>query len=128
MNLWTYLRRTLLPQFNVGTLSWLAHRATGVALALYLIPHFVSIHSAQGGPQALDTTLAGYRGPLFKAAELLLIGVVAFHGFNGLRIVALDFFSVTGQQRLLFWLTLAATACVLVAASFLFVPRILGPA
>lgn len=127
MSAWTYVRRTLLPVRNVGTLSWLAHRVTGIALALYLVPHFISIHSALGGPGAFDRSLAAFRGPLFKTAEFLLIGVVAFHLFNGLRIIAVDFLNVTGSQRLLFWVTMIATAAVLVAASVLFVPRILGP-
>ncbi len=127
MSAWTYMRRTLLPVWNVGSLSWLAHRLTGIALALYLIPHFISIHSAQGGPAAFDRSLAAFRGPIFKSAEFLLIGVVSFHLFNGLRIIAIDFFNVSGHQRLLFWLTMTATATVLLAASLLFVPRILSP-
>ena len=47
-----YLRRTLLPRVNIGNLSSLAHRLTGVALALYLIPHFLSIGSARHGAAA----------------------------------------------------------------------------
>ncbi|HKI98973.1 MAG TPA: succinate dehydrogenase, cytochrome b556 subunit [bacterium] len=122
-----YVRRTLLPLVNPGTVAWLLHRVTGVALALYLIPHFVSIHAAIGGRQALDGELAGFRTPLFAVAEWLLIGAVAFHAFNGLRIIAVDCFDLTGRQRLLFWLVLAACAAVFVAASTLFVPRILAP-
>jgi len=122
-----YVRRTLLPLVNPGTVAWLLHRVTGVALALYLIPHFVSIHAASGGRQALDAELASFRTPLFAMAEWLLIGAVAFHAFNGLRIIAVDCFDLTGRQRLLFWLVLAACAAVFVAASTLFVPRILAP-
>jgi succinate dehydrogenase / fumarate reductase cytochrome b subunit len=126
MSAWGTMRRTLLPARSAGSLSWLAHRLTGIALALYLVPHFVSIHSALGGPAAFDRSLAALRGPIFKAAEYLLVGAVAFHLFNGLRIIAIDFLNVTGQQRLLLWLALAATAAVLAAASVLFLPGILG--
>ncbi len=123
-----YLRRTLLPRPNIGNLSWLAHRLTGVALAVYLIPHFVSIGSARGGAAAFDGELAVYTAPIFKAAEFLLILVVAFHLFNGLRIIAVDFFNLSGHQKLLFWLVMVACAAVFLAASLLFVPRILAPA
>lgn len=123
-----YLRRTLLPLVNTGTLAWLLHRVTGVALAVYLIPHFISINAARGGPAALDAELAGFATPLFAVAEWLLIGAVAFHAFNGLRIIAVDFFDLSRRQKLLFWLVLLACAGVMGAASTLFVPRILAPA
>jgi succinate dehydrogenase cytochrome b subunit len=122
-----YVRRTLLPLVNAGTVAWLLHRVTGVALALYLVLHVVSIHAARGGPAALDTELAGFRTPFFAVAEWLLIAAVAFHALNGLRLIALDAFDLTGRQRLLFWLVLAVCAAVFLAASTLFVPRILAP-
>lgn len=124
---WAYLRRTLLPQVNVGTLAWLAHRVSGLALAVYLVPHFASIASARGGKAAFDATLAPYAAPLYKAAEFVLVVTVAFHACNGLRIVAIDFFDLSRRQKLLFWLVLGACGIVLVAASWLFVPRILAP-
>jgi len=123
-----YLRRTLLPQVNVGNVAWLMHRLTGVALAVYLLPHFLSIGSARGGPAAFDSELAVYTAPVFKVAEFLLIGVVAFHAFNGLRVIAVDFFALSHRQKLLFWLVMAACVAVMAAASLLFVPRILAPA
>ena len=123
-----YVRRTLLPLVNAGTVAWLLHRMTGVALALYLVPHFVSINAARGGPAALDAELRGFAGPLFAVAEWLLIGAVAFHALNGLRLIALDAFDLSGRQKLLFWLVLLACAAVFGAASTLFVPRMLAPA
>jgi succinate dehydrogenase / fumarate reductase cytochrome b subunit len=123
-----YLRRTLLPLVNAGTLAWLLHRVTGVALAVYLVPHFISINAARGGPRALDAELAGFATPLFAVAEWLLIGAVAFHACNGLRIVAVDFLDLAPRHKLLLWLVLLACAAVMLAASTLFVPRILAPA
>jgi succinate dehydrogenase cytochrome b subunit len=121
-----YVRKTLLPLVNPGTVAWLLHRVTGLALAAYLIPHFISIHAARGGRAALDAELAGFRTPLFAVAEWLLVGAVAFHACNGLRVIAVDAFDLTGRQRLLFWLVLLACAAVFAAASTLFVPRILA--
>jgi succinate dehydrogenase cytochrome b subunit len=122
-----YVRRTLLPLVSPGAVAWLLHRVTGVALAAYLVLHFISIHAARGGKAALDAELAGFRTPVFAVAEWLLIGAVAFHALNGLRVIAVDFLDLTGRQRLLFWLVLAACAAVFLAASALFVPRILAP-
>ena len=121
-----YFRQTLLPLVNVGTVAWLLHRLSGVALAVYLIPHFISVNAARGGPAALDSELAGFASPLFAAAEYVLVLTVAFHLLNGLRIIAIDFLDLSRQQKLLFWLVMAGCAAVFLAASTLFVPRILG--
>ena len=122
-----YFRQTLLPLVNVGTVAWLLHRLSGVALAVYLVPHFVSVNAARGGPAALDAELAGFATPLFAAAEYLLVLTVAFHLLNGLRIIAIDFLDLSRRQKLLFWLVIAGCTAVFLAASTLFVPRILGP-
>lgn len=122
-----YFRQTLLPLVNVGTVAWLLHRLSGVALAVYLIPHFVSVNAARGGPAALDAELAGFASPLFAAAEYVLVLTVAFHLLNGLRIIAIDFLDLSRHHKLLFWLVMAACAAVFLAASTLFVPRILAP-
>ena len=121
-----YFRQTLLPLVNVGTVAWLLHRLSGVALAVYLIPHFFSVNTARGGPAALDSELAGFATPLFAAAEYVLVLTVAFHLLNGLRIIAIDFLDLSRRQKLLFWLVMAGCAAVFLAASTLFVPRILG--
>ena len=122
-----YLRRTLLPLLNAGTLAWLLHRVTGVALAIYLLPHFLSIHAARNGAQALDAELHGFATPVFAVAEWLLIGAVAFHALNGLRIIAVDSFDLAPRHKALFWAVLAVCGVVFLAASTLFVPRILAP-
>ena len=121
-----YFRQTLLPLVNVGTVAWLLHRLSGVALAVYLIPHFVSVNAARGGPAALDSELAGFASPLFAAAEYVLVLTVAFHLLNGLRIIAIDFLDLSRRQKLLFWLVMGGCAAVFLAASTLFVPKILG--
>ena len=120
-------QRMFLSLKSVGNISWLLHRLTGVALALYLLPHFVSIHSSQQGAQLFDQELDIYTAPIFKFSEYLLVLTVAYHLFNGLRIIAIDCFNVTGHQKLLFWLAMSGCAVVLVSASILFIPQILAP-
>ncbi len=110
-----------------GQVAWVLHRLTGVALAVYLLPHFVTINNARMGSAALDEALAWYARPVVAAAEWLLVMAAAFHLFNGIRVITLDFFDLSHRQRLLFWCVLLACAGVLLAASFLFVPRLLAP-
>lgn len=123
-----YLERTFLSQKSVGNISWLLHRLSGVALAIYLLPHFFSIHHSRQGPELFDQELNVYTAPFFKFAEFMIVLTVAFHMFNGLRIIALDFFSLEGHQKLLFWMAMTGCAAILISASFLFVPQILAPA
>ena len=123
-----YLRQTLFPLISIGNIAWLLHRLTGLALAIYLIPHFISINRSRLGPDVFDAALATFTAPFYKAAESLLIMVVAFHSFNGLRIIVIDIFTFSHRQKLLFGLVMGACAAVLVAVSVLFVPRILAPA
>jgi succinate dehydrogenase hydrophobic anchor subunit len=56
----------------------------------------------------------------------MIVMTVAFHMFNGLRIIALDCFNLAGHQKLLFGLAMSGCAAVLISASFLFVPQILS--
>lgn len=120
------LRRVWLPQNNVGSWAWLLHRLSGIALVLYLIPHFITIHSARGGAAAFDQTLAWYAGPVIALSEFVLVLVVVFHLANGLRIIATDFLDLNRHQKLLFWVVMALCAGVMIAASTLFVPKILA--
>ena len=121
------LLRHLLPQNNTGSWAWLLHRLTGVALAVYLLPHFMTIYNARQGPEALDSALAWYTGPLIALSEWVLIMAVAFHAFNGLRLIAMDFLDLSHRQKALFWLAMAGCLLVFIGATFVFLPKILGP-
>ena len=120
-------QRSFLSQVSVGNISWLLHRLTGVALAIYLFPHFISINSSQLGQQMFDQEMNLYTSPFFKFAEFMLVLTVAFHMFNGLRIIAIDCFNLAGHQKLFFFLALTGCTVILISASFLFVPQILVP-
>ena len=128
MNWLVNFRRSYLSQVSVGNISWLLHRVTGVSLAIYLFPHFISIHSSQLGQQMFDQEMNFYTSPFFKFAEFVLVLTVSFHMFNGLRIIAFDCFNLAGHQKLLFGLALTGCTVILISASFLFVPQILVPA
>ena len=107
---------------------WALHRLTGVALAVYLVPHFITIHDARQGASVFNETLAWFQGPLIAAAEFVIVLAVAFHACNGLRIIAVDFFDLSHQQKWLFWAVLVSCGAVFLASSFWFVPKILAPA
>jgi len=65
----------------------LAHRLSGVALALFLPAHFWVLSRAL----ELDAFLAWTEQPLVKTAEWGLVVLLALHLAGGLRVLALEF-------------------------------------
>ena len=121
------LRKNLLPQLNAVSVLWLLHRLTGVALAVYLVPHFITINDSRWGPEIFNEALSWFQGSLIVAAEFVIVLAVAFHGINGLRIIAMDFFDLSHRQKWLLGMVLAVCSAIFLSASLWFVPRILEP-
>ncbi|WGH77314.1 succinate dehydrogenase, cytochrome b556 subunit [Jannaschia ovalis] len=84
------------------------HRASGLALALFLPFHFVVLAQALTAPEALDGFLALTANPMVKLAEFGLVLGLALHMFGGLRLLALEWLPWSGRQK-----TLAAGAAAL---------------
>lgn len=82
--------------------SWwahLAHRLSGLALALFLPLHFWALGQALGGEAGLDGFLRWTEQPLVKAAEWGLVLLLALHGALGLRVLLIEFSPWTGLRK-----------------------------
>lgn len=95
--------------------SWVLHRISGVAIFFFLLVHVLDTALVRVSPEAYNLVIEHYKTPVVGLAELGLVGAILFHGLNGLRIVAIDFWSKgTKYQSVMFWgvmaLTIAATA------------------
>lgn len=88
----------------------MAHRISGVCLALFLPAHFYVLGMALKGTAELDRFLDWTEIPLVKFAEVGLVFLLAIHIFGGLRLLALEFLPWSPAQK-----TYAAVAT---AASF----------
>ncbi len=75
---------------RAGMWAWLVQRLTGLALALYLIPHLIVLASAQRGAAAFDRLTVGIQTPIWHVFDIALLGAFLMHGFNGLRVIAVD--------------------------------------
>lgn len=71
--------------------AFVAHRLSGVALALFLPFHFLMLGLALDGAAALDAGLAYTDMPLVKAAEWGLVVLLSAHLLLGLRLLVLEF-------------------------------------
>lgn len=78
---------------GVSMWSWVAHRITGVAVLFFLYVHVLDTALVRVSPDAYDTIIASYKTPLVNLMEVGLVGAVLFHALNGLRVMAVDFWS-----------------------------------
>jgi succinate dehydrogenase / fumarate reductase cytochrome b subunit len=110
---------------NVGTWSWLLHRISGIVLSLYIFAHILVLSSSIGGSESFNKWIGTVQNPVFHVLEIALIGAVAFHLLNGLRITITDFFFITKAHKTLFWIAFVIFLVVIIATAIVFVPRAL---
>lgn len=103
-----------------GMWSWVLHRITGVAIFFFLLVHVLDTALIRVSPEAYDAVIGTYKHPIMGLGEIALVGAIAFHAFNGLRIILVDFWSKGARfQRQLFWGVVALWVVVMAG----FVPR-----
>ena len=105
---------------KVGMWSWVLHRITGVAIFFFLLVHVLDTALVRVAPEAYNGVIATYQTPLIGVAELGLVAAILYHGFNGIRIALIDFWSKGAKyQNVMVWVVVGA-AFILFAA---FAPR-----
>lgn len=97
--------------------AFLVHRASGIALTLFLPVHFWALGQALQGEAKLDAFLRFTDEPLVKATEVVLVVLLAFHMTGGMRLLMLEFLAWRDWQKSL--LACAAGATFLLAAAFM---------
>ncbi len=108
-----------------GQPSFGLQRLTGILLAVYLIPHiFLNGYAFLFGPEKYDEAAA--MAQKLHWLEILIILGVAFHMFNGARIIVVDFFSATRSRKALFWVAGALTALTMIYSLYIYIPKMLG--
>jgi fumarate reductase subunit D len=93
--------------------AFLVHRISGVALALFLPVHLLVLGLSI---ERLDGFLAWTAQPLVKAAETVLVVLLAIHMFGGLRLLAIELLPWSERQK--DWIGWAAGAALAVGVAF----------
>jgi succinate dehydrogenase / fumarate reductase, cytochrome b subunit len=71
-------------------------------------------------PEAYNAVIGTYKTPLMGLGEIVLVAAIAYHAFNGLRIIAVDLWPwATRHQRQLWWAVLVIWLVVMLG----FAPR-----
>ena len=76
-----------------GQWAFYLHRISGIGILVFLVLHVLKIDSAMWGPEVSNAFMKFYHQPVFQLGLLVLIAGVLYHGFNGLRIILMDFTS-----------------------------------
>ncbi len=100
-----------------GYAAFVAHRVSGVLLALFLPAHFLVLGLALEDAAALDGFLRWTERPLVKLAEWGLVILLSAHLGLGLRLLVMELLPWRGARHGL--IGLGAGASLLVGALFL---------
>lgn len=101
-----------------GFWAALAHRVSGLALALFLPAHFLVLGLAIEGEAGLQAAIAWTDQPLVKIGEWGLVVLLTLHFAFGLRVLALEF--LPWRDTLKAMIGLGAGVSLLVGFVFLF--------
>ena len=102
---------------QAGFGAFVAHRVSGVLLAMFLPIHFLALGLALEDEAALQRFVAFTDHPLVKTAEWGLVILLGLHLVLGLRVVAIEFGSWRGLR--LTWIKWAAAIAALLGLAFL---------
>jgi succinate dehydrogenase / fumarate reductase cytochrome b subunit len=87
-----------------GQIAWMLHRVTGLGVFFFLALHIVDIFLMSFGPDLFDSLLFFYHQFLFKLSIVFgLFPGVLYHGLNGMRVVAIDFWPNLGRKQAMLW-------------------------
>jgi len=111
---------------NIGTLSWLLHRITGLMLLVYLFLHMWVLGSANISPAAFDKRLGMVQTPLFHFLEVGLILIIFYHMVNGLTITVMDFADISRKHKTLVTISVIVFAILAMISLAVIIPRLFG--
>ncbi|MEE9313609.1 MAG: succinate dehydrogenase, cytochrome b556 subunit [Rhizobiaceae bacterium] len=97
--------------------AFIAHRLSGLALAVFLPVHFYVLALVLTDASTLDGFLQWSKNPLVKFAEFGLVFLLGIHIFGGLRLLALEFLPWSPRQKT--YAALAVAGAFILACGFL---------
>jgi succinate dehydrogenase / fumarate reductase, cytochrome b subunit len=103
-----------------GQWAFFLHRLSGLALLAYLLLHTFSIGSIMLGEKFYMSIHEIYGFVLFRLGLIGVAGAVAYHAFNGIRIILMDFtdWGVKIQRQLWYGVLVLAVLATGVAAVY----------
>ena len=102
-----------------GMWSWVAHRVTGVLIFFFLFAHVLDTALVRVSPDSYNRIMDTYKTPLVNLMEVGLVGAVLYHALNGLRVMAIDFWSKgTRYQKHMSFAVVAVVLLVMIPGTY----------
>ncbi|MFI8350416.1 succinate dehydrogenase, cytochrome b556 subunit [Streptomyces sp. NPDC085596] len=102
-----------------GMWSWVAHRVTGVLIFFFLFVHVLDTALVRVSPEDYDKVVATYKTPIVALLEYGLVAAILFHALNGLRVIAVDFWSKGPRyQKQMLWSVLGVWIILMAGALY----------
>jgi succinate dehydrogenase / fumarate reductase, cytochrome b subunit len=102
-----------------GMWSWVAHRVTGVLIFFFLFAHVLDTALVRVSPDAYNRIMDTYKTPLVNLMEVGLVAAVLYHALNGLRVMAIDFWSKgTRYQKQMSFVVVGVVLVVMVPGTY----------
>jgi succinate dehydrogenase / fumarate reductase cytochrome b subunit len=107
-------RRGTLYRGREGMWSWVAHRITGVLIFFFLFAHVLDTALLRVSKSSYNTVIGSYKNPITNFLEYGLTAAIVFHAFNGLRIIAVDFWAKGPRyQKRMLWIVVGVWAALM---------------
>jgi succinate dehydrogenase / fumarate reductase, cytochrome b subunit len=102
-----------------GMWTWVGHRVTGVLIFFFLFAHVLDTALVRVSPDAYNRIMDTYKTPFVNLMEVGLVGAVLYHALNGLRVMAIDFWSKgTRYQKQMSYAVVAVVLVVMVPGTY----------
>ena len=102
-----------------GMWTWVAHRVTGVLIFFFLFAHVLDTALVRVSPDSYNRIMDTYKTPLVNVMEVGLVGAVLYHALNGLRVMAIDFWSKgTRYQKQMNYVVVAVVLLVMIPGTY----------
>lgn len=112
---------------NEGMWSWVLHRITGIAIYFFLLVHILDTAVIRVSPEVYNGVIGAYQTPIMGLGEIVLVGAVVLHAFNGLRVILVDMFpAMTRIQRQLFWIVVVVSLILIAGFAWRHIPNVFG--
>jgi succinate dehydrogenase / fumarate reductase cytochrome b subunit len=95
---------------TTGFISFALRRFTGLVLTLYLFVHIWVIGAANQGGPAFNRRMETLSSPAIHIMEIFLLAAVIYHGFDGIRLLIVNWFKVTDRRKSLFYAAFVTSA------------------
>ncbi|GCF07218.1 hypothetical protein KDI_07820 [Dictyobacter arantiisoli] len=100
--------------------SWLFHRISGLGILLFLFIHIVDVSMLSFGPDVYNQSVTLFDYWIVRLLSLSLVVAVLYHAFNGVRIMAIDFWRKGSRyQRAMFGAVLVLTLVVFIPVAYI---------